>query len=248
MSCLRAFLVNFNKYFNSVFILKDTPDTNAPKPKQVAPFCGTAATKPSGVEKVNETVNGSSIVTNKPTGLVGTGLTKPVDDTVKAKPNRELLEKLKEEMRKISKIRKTTTQNTVQVSLGSSTDLPVPQHESLLTIAPLLTSNDAEFTLSSYSFLKTVAASSDTKGNAEVENDGKILFSNECAAMFDVVAQRVETVTPKPRFGQPTPPAKRPKLEESDNDGDSQDDDSENGTDDADTEDGELSSDSSDSD
>ena len=89
--------------------------------------------------------------------------------TQKAKPNKELLEKLKEEMRKIRK-------PNVDVKDEATQNIEAKQSETLLTIPPLLIGNK-EFALSSCNFLMTSDKNTKTDDLAD-DKSGKILFND----------------------------------------------------------------------
>ena len=82
----------------------------------------------------------------------------------KAKPNRELLEKLKEEMRKLRKA--TTSEDTAPKSAPAKT---------LLTIPPLLLGEN-EFKLNSCNYLMSAADSSTATSSKETVDEGKIML------------------------------------------------------------------------
>ena len=83
------------------------------------------------------------------------------------KANKELLEKLKEEMRKIRRPQVSQT-NLAQTSTECVTEKP----STLLTIPALVLGENSNFMLRSCSYLKTRE-----KDNAKIENDGKIPMS-----------------------------------------------------------------------
>ena len=84
----------------------------------------------------------------------------------KAKPNRQLLEKLKEEMRKL---KKPTTQN----EKSNENESESTKQQTLLTIPPLLL-GDSEFKLSSCNYL--MSADSSSANAAKDDEDGKIML------------------------------------------------------------------------
>ena len=109
----------------------------------------------------------------------------------KAKPNRELLEKLKEEMRKLKKPTNSSSDasTTDQCSMENKSDKEANNaynlgHGTLLTIQPLLLGNE-EFKLSSSNFLMSTSSNSSEQkadliaGEAGLGNDdGKIMFAD----------------------------------------------------------------------
>lgn len=109
-----------------------------------------------------------------------------VNNGQKAKPNKELLEKLKEEMRKLIKKPQSSSEtensidNVVIAAIKNNTNNELNLvHDSIMTIPPLYLGNN-EFQLSSDAFLMN----SDNKNNqngdgaAKNEDDGKILFTS----------------------------------------------------------------------
>jgi hypothetical protein len=107
-----------------------------------------------------------------------------VNNGQKAKPNKELLEKLKEEMRKLIKKPQSSSEseqsidNVVIAAIkNNSNNEQNLVHDSILTIPPLYLSNNNEFQLSSDTFLMNSNPKIENE-NLKDEDDGKILFTS----------------------------------------------------------------------
>jgi hypothetical protein len=106
-----------------------------------------------------------------------------VNNGQKAKPNKELLEKLKEEMRKL--IKKPQSASETEPSIDNVVIAAIKNnsnneqnlvHDSILTIPPLYLGNN-EFQLSSDTFLMNKSTKNENE-NSKDEEDGKILFTS----------------------------------------------------------------------